>query len=338
MARDKWNSKTSRLVRFRLCNVSSYTTELLEIVSQDPALHVLFIPGNPGLAFVMILFYFCLGECYIGGLFQFLVCCGVIGVVSFYKDFLESLYEFLGGTASVTVIGHISHTKKNWEGGKLFSLQQQIDHKVDFIQQELQKKEIPIVLVGHSIGAYISIETLRRCQDKVIYYVGLYPFLMFNPLSKKQPTYKKVSESPVISALLSFCIGSLGLLPKCARRSLVSKTIGKSWSAPAIDAACSHLLRYHTFRNMLFLAQSEFRELSEAPDWTFMRENKRKITFLFGVDDHWGPLEMYEEISKQVPEICMSIERQGLAHSFCCTEAGSVWIARHVTSLIKNIR
>ncbi|PIN06034.1 hypothetical protein CDL12_21422 [Handroanthus impetiginosus] len=30
-------------------------------------------------------------------------------------------------------IGHISHSEKNWESEKLFSLQDQIDHKVDSI-------------------------------------------------------------------------------------------------------------------------------------------------------------------------------------------------------------
>jgi hypothetical protein len=33
------------------------------------------------------------------------------------------------------------------------------------------------------------------------------------------------------------------------------------------------------------------------PDWAFMRENHEKIAFLFGVDDHWGPLQMFEEVS-----------------------------------------
>nr|GMD39637.1 lipid droplet-associated hydrolase isoform X2 [Ipomoea batatas] len=56
---------------FRLCNVSGYKTDLLEVHAQDPKLHVVFIPGNPG-------------------------------VISFYVDFIESLYELLGGTASIT--------------------------------------------------------------------------------------------------------------------------------------------------------------------------------------------------------------------------------------------
>lgn len=28
-----------------------------------------------------------------------------------------------------------------------------------------------------------------------------------------------------------------------------------------------------------------------------MRENQSKIAFLFGVDDHWGPQELYEEVT-----------------------------------------
>ncbi|XP_050230022.1 uncharacterized protein LOC126679124 [Mercurialis annua] len=298
------NSTLKPSLSFRICTISGYKTELLEIFPHDPKLHVLLIPGNPG-------------------------------VVSFYKDFLESLYDLLGGTASLTAIGHISHTRKNWEHGRLFSLQQQIDHKVDFIKQELQNTEVPIVLVGHSIGSYIAIETLRR-SAKVQYCIGLYPFLMLDPQSEKQTDIQKVAESSIQSALISFAVASLGLLPQFVLRTIVSKSIGKSWSATAVDAACSHLLKYHTFRNMIFMALTEFRKLSETPDWVFMRTNESKMAFLFGVDDHWGPLEMFEEIAKQAPGIALSIEREGHMHSFCCTEAGSVWVAQHVADLVKN--
>ncbi|XP_065856876.1 uncharacterized protein [Euphorbia lathyris] len=299
------HSTVERTANFRLCNVSGFTTELLEICSDEPKVYILFVPGNPG-------------------------------VVSFYKDFLESLYDLLGGSATVTVIGHISHTMKDWEHCRLFSLQQQIDHKVDFIKQELQNIQVPIVLVGHSIGSYICIETLRRSPEKVKYYIGLYPFLMLNSLSEKQTTIKKLAKSSIKSALLSFSVASLGVLPRCATRLIVSKSVGKLWSATAIDAACSHLLQYHTFRNMIFMALTEFDKLSEEPDWAFMRENQSKMTFLFGLDDHWGPMEMFQEIEKQVPGMALTVEREGHKHSFCCTEAGSKWVAQHVANLTKT--
>ncbi|KAL5739944.1 hypothetical protein ACOSQ2_029124 [Xanthoceras sorbifolium] len=298
-------SKVKKAVNFRLCNVSSYTTELLEIQADNPTLHVLLIPGNPG-------------------------------VIAFYKDFLESLYELLGGSASITAIGHIAQTKKNWECGRLFSLQEQIDHKMDFIRQELPNNEVPVILVGHSIGSYISVEMLRRCSEKVIYCIGLYPFLVLNLQSVQQSIIGKIAASSIISAALSHIVASLGFLPSSALRFVVSKSLGSSWSAAAVEAACTHLPQYHVMRNILFMAMTEFIKLSETPDWAFMRGNQDKIAFLFGIDDHWGPLQMFEEIAKQAPDIALSIEREGHTHAFCCTQAGSLWVADYVTNLIKN--
>ncbi|KAK4432597.1 Lipid droplet-associated hydrolase [Sesamum alatum] len=292
-------------VNFRVINVSGFKTDLMEIPSHDPALHVLFIPGNPG-------------------------------VISFYTDFLELLYESLGGTASVTAIGHISHSEKNWESGRLFSLQEQIDHKINFIEQELQDVEVPIVLVGHSIGSYISLEIFKRSQEKVVLCISLYPFLALNTASNTQASIRRIAASSALCAALSFMGALLGMLPAPISRLLVNKTIGKSWSSSAVEVLCTHVLQYHTIRNMLFMAMTEFQKLPEKPDWDFIRGKKNRIAFLFGLDDHWGPLHIYEEIGKQAPDARLEVEREGHTHAFSCTDAGSVWVAQHVSSLIKS--
>ncbi|KAK7244847.1 hypothetical protein RIF29_39675 [Crotalaria pallida] len=286
-------AKAQKRATLRLCNVSSHTTEILEIHADAPSLHVLFFPGNPG-------------------------------VILFYKDFVEFLYELLGGTAS------------NWEHGRLFSLQDQIDHKVDFIREELQNTEIPIVLIGHSIGSYISIETFKRFPEKVKYCIGLYPFLTLNRHSAKQSFIGKIAESQILGVALSYLVATLGFLPAGALRFIVRNSMGESWSTNAVEAACSHLSQYHTMRNILYMVKTEFKEFSEAPNWTFIKERKAQIAFLYGVDDYWGPLEVLEEITKQVPGITTAIERENHTHSFCCTEAGSLWVAQHVANLIKN--
>nr|AFK48327.1 unknown [Lotus japonicus] len=298
-------AKARKRANFRLCNVSGYTSEILEIQADTPSLHVLFIPGNPG-------------------------------VILFYKEFVEFLYELLAGTASVTAIGHVSHSRKDWEQGRLLSLQEQIDHKIDFIREELQNIEIPILLVGHSIGSYISIEIFKKSPQKVKYCVGLYPFLTLNPHSTTQLVIAKIAKSHFVAAALSYLVASLGLLPVQALRFIVRKSLGKSWSASAVEAACSHLSQYHTMRNVLYMAMTEFEKLSETPDWAFIRERKAQFAFLFGDDDHWGPLHLSEEISKLVPGIPISIERENHTHGFSCTEAGSLWVAQHVADLIKN--
>lgn len=299
------NSESVRKVSFRLCNVSGYTTELLEIHAPNPTLHVLFIPGNPG-------------------------------IVTFYNDFLESLYALLGGTASVTAIGHISHSSKDWKHGQLFSLQEQIDHKIDFIVHELENNNTPVILVGHSIGSHISIEIFKRISRKVIYCIGLYPFLALNKKSSKQTLIKKLAESGFLSSLVSSIVAMLGLIPRWSKF-IVKKTLGNSWSPTAVEAACSHLVKYHMMRNMLFMARTEFQMFSEAPDWEFLRAKQGQLAFLFGIDDHWCPLSLFEEMSKEVPDLHLSIEKEGHGHAFSCTEGGSIWVAQLVASLIATI-
>ncbi|XP_051228425.1 uncharacterized protein [Lolium perenne] len=291
----------------RVCMVSSFATELLEIRSREPSppLHVLVIPGNPG-------------------------------IVGFYKDFVEALYENLGGQASVTAIGHISHGQKDCERGRLFSLQEQIDHKVDFLEKEVLHTEQSIILVGHSIGAYIGLEIFKRLQKKVNFFVGLYPFLSLNKSSLKQSTIGYIARSSLLSKGVSLLASFIGSLQPSVTKSIVRRFLGSSWSAAAVDAGCSHLLQYHTMHNVLFMAKTEFLKLHEEPDWNFIRAKQDQIAFLFGVDDHWGPLAHMEEISKHAPEVALSVEKEGHTHGYCCTEAGSFWVADYVADLIKN--
>ncbi|PNX95133.1 UPF0554 protein [Trifolium pratense] len=213
LARDR------KRANFRLCKLSNYTSEILEIQADAPSLHVLVVPGNPG-------------------------------VILFYKDFVEFLYELLGGTASITGNYWPSLSFKKGFGAR----------KIDFIKEELQDIKIPIILVGHSIGSYISIEMFKKSLEKVKYCIGLYPFLTLNPHSITQSIIGKIAQSQILAAALSYLIASLGLLPVKALTFIVRKSLGKSWSANAVEAACSHLSQYHTMRNVLYMAMTEFKE------------------------------------------------------------------------------
>ncbi|KAL8245364.1 hypothetical protein R6Q59_011622 [Mikania micrantha] len=290
---------------FRLCSVSGRKTEIVEIHATNPRLHILFVPGNPG-------------------------------VITFYTDFLESLYEQMGESASITAIGHMSHSERDCEQGKVFTLKEQIDHKINFIEQELQALEVPLIVVGHSIGSFMSLEIFKRIPEKVAYFIALYPFLTVNAKSQQQSIIKKISRSRLQSNMISATVALLGFLPISASRFIAKVSLGKSWSTTAIDALCTSVLKYHTMRNVLYLAMTEFEELAKVPDWEFMRKKRNRIAFLYGDDDHWAPLYMHDEVVKQVPDAVMEVEREGHTHSFCCTVAGSVWVARHIATLINK--
>ncbi|KAE8807974.1 hypothetical protein D1007_15654 [Hordeum vulgare] len=89
-------------------------------------------------------------------------------------------------------------------------------------------------------------------------------------------------------------------------------------------------------RTVLFMAKTEFLKLHEEPDWNFIIAKQDQIAFLFGVDDHWGPLTHLEEISRHAPGVALSIEKEGHTHGYCCREAGSFWVADYAADLIKN--
>nr|GEX85505.1 retrovirus-related Pol polyprotein from transposon TNT 1-94 [Tanacetum cinerariifolium] len=66
--------------------------------------------------------------------------------------------------------------------------------------------------------------------------------------------------------------------------------------------------------NVLYLMMTAFEELVKEMYWEFIRKKRNQIAFLYGDDDHSGPLCMHDEIVKQVPDAVVEIEKEG--HSY----------------------
>ncbi|XP_057864805.1 uncharacterized protein LOC131072578 isoform X8 [Cryptomeria japonica] len=254
--------------KLRLHKVAGHSTEILELHAERPSFHILFIPGNPG-------------------------------IVTFYRDYLEVLYELFDKKASVTAIGHVAHTSK-----------------VQFLKEELLRHETRIILVS--------------------YMIGMYPFLTLNRDSNFQAFLTKAAKLPILCAGLSSLAGLVGLFPSRFNRGLIKRLVGRTWSSDAVHVASTYLLRYSMVRNYTYMGMTEFEKLQEIPDWTFIRGKENQIAFLFGSDDHWGPLSLFEEVSQKAPGISLAIEKEGHTHAFCCTQAGSTWVAEHTVDLIKQ--
>lgn len=47
-------------------------------------------------------------------------------------------------------------------------------------------------------------------------------------------------------------------------------------------------------------------------------------------------LIFFFQISRRIPGIDLSVEREGWTHGFSCTMAGSVWVAQYVADIIRN--
>ncbi|KAH7435531.1 hypothetical protein KP509_06G068600 [Ceratopteris richardii] len=291
--------------------VNGYMTEILEISAESPRLKVVFIPGNPG-------------------------------IILFYKSYLEALACSFDGKANILGVGYAGFVPKNLGERKLFSLEEQVEHKIEFVKQQLTDNRTPLVLIGHSIGAYMAFSTYKRLADKVNYAIGLYPFIATNENSSFQAFLRWYLRSQIhtqefLCATVSHFANLMGKMPQIIPRGFIRNLYGRNWSIFSLDVACQYLLHYSLVRNIMYLGMTEFNKLQKCPDWKFLKERQISISILFGVDDHWGPLTLFEEISKEVPSLDISIEREGHDHAFCCTNEGSRWVAAYCAKAIKRI-
>ncbi|KXZ54305.1 hypothetical protein GPECTOR_5g390 [Gonium pectorale] len=120
----------------RVCSVEGVATEVLRIdACGGPArLQAVVFPGNPGSA-------------------------------AYFRKFMASLYEQLGGRADVLAVTHAGHDPATDYGGRLWDLSQQIAHKVAFLREHvLLPGRPPVVLVGHSIGAAMAIKAVAQLE------------------------------------------------------------------------------------------------------------------------------------------------------------------------------
>eukprot|EP00897_Mesotaenium_endlicherianum_P001765 jgi/Mesen1/1616/ME000135S00607 len=320
-------SGAQKQATFRVEEVGGHMTEFVEIRSKRPKFTVIVIPGNPGIS-------------------------------PYYKDYVEALYADLEGRANVISVGHLGFSEKDWENGRLFSLQDQILHKQQCLQhiqndQHIRSerhipendqhvrgegdKELPVVLVGHSIGAFITLELMQRFPAQVHQMIGLYPFIRTNKQSRRQRFLARASRSRLLRAVLAAFAGVVGSLPGFLRLRAVGALFGRLWSRSAIDVTYRYLLQYGVVSNFSFMGSTEFDALDKEPNWDFMRAHSRRIGFIFGVDDHWGPLHHRDEMTHHVPDMETMVEREGHLHAFCCTLAGSQWVASQCARMISKM-
>eukprot|EP00887_Chlorella_sp_A99_P001823 scaffold19.g1823.t1 len=154
-------------VRYGSRMIGGYRTETLEISADGPpALLCVVIPGNPGVA-------------------------------QFYETFVTRLHAALGGAAHVLAVSHLGMDRQQrWTPpGKLFHLEEQaragwagavalpsaltraagavcaafrspqIEHKVALLRELQGPGQPPVVIIAHSIGAFMSNHAVHRLES-----------------------------------------------------------------------------------------------------------------------------------------------------------------------------
>lgn len=297
-------------------NVANEPTETLwwpAKSKEGPKTILLFVPGNPGL-------------------------------VEYYTDFLEEIYrnsgpllEIYGGMSTIcrstreetfadcAIVSHLGHSvgphcylQEN--PGKLYSLQDQIEHKVncfDILRRDHNEEDTTFILMGHSIGAYICAEVLKNRQTQPIKrLIALFPTLRDIALTpngisisvRKDRHFHEFSGifSTVLQRLITniptwvFAGAATGLsyLSSPIKQRLVSLVTGQK--EPCVRVTAHQLLDGSVIRNVIYMAKQEMESVRDL-DHDFYTTHVNKFIIYYSRNDQWAPLDHYDYMKEKFP-------------------------------------
>jgi hypothetical protein len=242
-----------------LLTLDGIDTELLHFPGAADAPRILILPGNPGSPY-------------------------------FYTDFATHLHAASAQRLPITITCHACHSAASTGAAsappQYHDLAAQVRHKVAVARALLQRHPgVPLVLLGHSVGAYMCLEVMRALPEAAV----ARALLLF-------PTLLHIGASPNGQALMPlFRYGrwalaaaalALGALPAPLQRA-VARTRLPPAATPATLAAALTLVHPVVGVNALYLALTEMRDIG-ALDGALARAAGPKCIAYFGAQDGWN--------------------------------------------------
>ncbi|KAL3469262.1 hypothetical protein BJX99DRAFT_268439 [Aspergillus californicus] len=358
--------------------------------SQSPwPVTIYFITGNPGLISYYHAFLSSLADRLVPGSHPSSASDRKSGVKSRYHIFGHSLAGFeLDGLNATSKSGFSGGGKQVHQEGYPYSLEDQIC----YVQRKLQahmsslraeyptpgeldrsdstsKSRLParpkVILIGHSVGAYIAMEVLRRHRENQQQYtkagskaaadgfeitggIMLFPTVMD---IAKSPSGQKLTlllkTIPQLAIVVSFFARLLTMiLPNVVLRAVV-RAVMRSPPDAAVDTTSAFLKSRCGVRQAIHMAADEMMTIS-TDKWSDdvwgisspkAAESLTRLFFYFGRNDHWIAEQTREDIvalrgwTKTGPK--MIVCEESVPHAFCLRHNETM--AAKVADMIRNI-
>jgi hypothetical protein len=222
------------------------------------------------------------------------------GVISYYDDFLTALHD---DSPSTTILGVSLAGHEDFELHQPLSLQEQIANKVRIIDtiiasapfSSYMQEKPKLVVMGHSVGAYMALQVLKQRPQNVDNLFLLFPtishigqgssFARLSAVLTSIPRSARIASSLVSLLRLVLPIPLLALVVRLAHSmpgTSLTTTLAKFFN-PASVLSFSHLAKY------------EFREIRDLDVDTVTKYAKR-ITAYYAIQDRWVPQFAREQI------------------------------------------
>ncbi|XP_028968691.1 lipid droplet-associated hydrolase-like [Galendromus occidentalis] len=258
------------------------------------------------------------------------------GPIGFYADFMKEIFAGNEDGIEVWGVSHAGHVvlPKNMQKPysdmkRWFSTAGEVEHKMRFLQKYVPK-ETPLVLIGHSIGSYMALQITDKLKDhNIVHTYLLFPAIerlargmnapMLNALSTylRQPFMALVYSIHMVPAMLVKRMFQLAVRVHYGdgKESFVQNVL--SLSSPSV------------MRAVIDTTQDILKQVGDRDDDAIAR-NLDKLTFYYGLNDHWAPREFPMQLRRMFPRSDVRFCLEGFRHAFV-VDAG-----REMGDIVKN--
>lgn len=255
--------------------------------SQPPEIALLFIPGNPGL-------------------------------VEFYTPFLSALHDKdASSRLAILAHAHLNHTPLpsshlNAADHSLTAQVQSAIEAFDALRSEFGNNT-KLILVGHSVGSWISTQVLKARKDAV---AGA--FLLFPTISHigNTPNGRKLSR--IFTPFPRRIISSLGHIAGLIPLSVLS-FLFREWPTSQLHVLRDLICSPSAIEATLSMANDEMNTIKEL-DLPLLQECKDKLYFYYADRDDWVGEEKDRVLKALHPNqevLSVVHDTHGIPHAFC---------------------
>ncbi|GAA5864457.1 hypothetical protein JCM1840_000506 [Sporobolomyces johnsonii] len=276
------------------------------------------------------------------------------GLVEYYRPFLTSLQaalpDDLKDSTELYAVGQLGHSPaaeregrmKGFRPNEQASLEEQVESKREFVEELREKygEEVKIMLMGHSIGAWISLQVLKQRPTLVSSVHCLFPtvsHMATTPNGRRlSPLFSSWALRPVF-----YSTSMLSYLPTSLTSKLVSLLTGQS--GPGSSTTTELVSSPQTVIAALTMAKKELEQIKDL-DEELLREHGAKVWWYWAEDgnDGWVSESAIGEIERVLGdegrerrERC----REGMPHAFVLDPDHSSSLARKCANwVVQDLR
>lgn len=279
------------------------------------------------------------------------------GTLHFYLNFLQSFFSGLVNSNFCTPydavychgVGHANHhvelesalssssKSQPSDDAEKYNLEFQICHKLAFITSVSDNDgdgflSADVMMIGHSIGSYIVLDMLERCEllrQQTKYITLLMPFIFWSklPFLHRAKLSSYVALHPMSQHLITSLVSTFLKIGHKKRKRLIGMITGEE--GEQLDTIADGMVNKRIVNNFLSMGFDEIRDVksNEGRMLSLLQhldeetvDGKKDVFLLYTDNDEWAPEADAKMLRRTLKHGTTIVTEPGLTHGFSMTD------------------